>query len=236
MKVDISRLERALRMCWDETTCTPQERNYWSPRRPSGYQSDATSLVVQDYLGGRIAINHYTNHHWNVLPHGGQIDFAPVPYLKTASLFYNELVYKGELMGRTKSTQEVLGERYLTLRERVKNFMGMNEQFLYMGLFDGKTTLEKKYALVYKGKGEQLNYGYSFNDHSPLEWRTFTKTLQGLFIGWGDDLTQESFSEEVLKKSSCITRNPVIAQELYDRIWKLPLHSPGSSLHHIMTR
>lgn len=123
----------------------------------------------------------------------------------------------------------------MNLANILREFLRTDERFLYLHPLNGEFILERKHAFIYRGKGEQLNYGYR-STKGELHSRVFTKTEQGLFIAIEENLILESFSEKMIEKSNCVTGDVHISQRLYDKVWNLPLHSKGKELYRIMTR
>lgn len=114
--------EQALRASW--TLDTSDDPSAWSPENPAAGQCTASTLVIRALYGGEIVVADVldeqgqvrSDHAWNVLPSGEEVDF-------TFSQFR-----KGERLGpETAREPTVEGDpaRVQRLAERVSQLLGV---------------------------------------------------------------------------------------------------------------
>jgi hypothetical protein len=67
-------LQRALFNCWNKDTCYPPMEKDWSIKKPTHGQCYSTTLIVNDYFGGKILkvkFDDRTGHFWNLINNKG---------------------------------------------------------------------------------------------------------------------------------------------------------------------
>ena len=69
-KMNIKILKKALLNSWGKDTCYSKMENEWSFSNPSYGQCYVTTLIVNDYFGGKILKAKFedgTGHFWNLI-------------------------------------------------------------------------------------------------------------------------------------------------------------------------
>lgn len=74
----------AVRRSWSAASCDPADLPMWTPANPSRGQCGTTALVLNDLLGGQLALavvlwpdgSRQGYHYWNVLPDGREVDLT----------------------------------------------------------------------------------------------------------------------------------------------------------------
>ena len=117
--MNIKKLEKAIKASWDKKTCHPDGVKKWNKKNPSYGHCGVSALLIQEYFGGRIALNKKLRHVWNILPNGSEYDIARGQFPRGTSIkregfmsrhnmFYNKLAIKAKVK-----------ERYDLLKKRV---------------------------------------------------------------------------------------------------------------------
>jgi len=121
-EMDAERLEQilaAVENSWSSETTLDAN---WNETRPSSGQCAVSSLVIQDFLGGRLlrATVSGISHYWNLLPDGGEIDATRDQFETFEPLNVEE-----------RSREYVLSfpataERYRSIRQSVDDYIREN--------------------------------------------------------------------------------------------------------------
>ncbi len=113
----LTEIANFLSLAWSKETCYPKNIRDWSAGNPSCGQCAVSALVVQDFLGGRLAkiyvgqISHYFN-----IVNGGVIDLT-VKQFGDAKIDYSNY--------DIKTRQQILSDqdtkkRYQKLKQKVE--------------------------------------------------------------------------------------------------------------------
>ena len=123
-KPTIEQLTGALHQAWGPDTCFDAAE--WNPGNPARGQCVASSLVVQEYLGGellRYEVNLGTNkemHYCNILPDGTLLDTTGTQYKEPITLTVLPVDLKGHASVRKKRLADpATRQRYERLGARV---------------------------------------------------------------------------------------------------------------------
>ncbi|MFC5182746.1 YunG family protein [Actinomadura harenae] len=118
----------ALRASWAGDTCSPDdlERAPWTPGNPAWGHCDITSLVVNDFFGGRLVCGEVLTadgepvcaHWWNLLDSGLEIDMTLEQFLD------GQRVVRCETVERPLPYPRIRQDEYLLLRDRVAEHLG----------------------------------------------------------------------------------------------------------------
>ena len=128
MPISLKELESAIRTSWSRETSAVEE--FWNPEIPSTGQCGPTALVVQDFLGGKIAysivnssgkknenckkcpdiVECYGSHVYNVFPYGKRIDLTRCQFPDGFVIAREEIIERERVMNFRK---------YNILREKV---------------------------------------------------------------------------------------------------------------------
>ena len=126
--VTFSDLERAIRDAWSDETCDVADLPNWTPENPSRGQCGATSLLVQDLMGGDLLEatvqhpngTHQGYHYWNRLAGGLDVDLTAKQFAP------DEIVQPPIVVARAVPGPPLRSpERYLLLRARVLEALGL---------------------------------------------------------------------------------------------------------------
>ncbi len=131
MKVSIDRLINALGASWTKDSCFDASK--WSPDNPARGQCVASSLVVQDYLGGDLRRYDVTlpggsheKHYCNVLEDGTEVDTTRKQYTFPVTLSIDPVNLKSYRTVREKRlAEEETRKKYERLRDRVSAYLSM---------------------------------------------------------------------------------------------------------------
>jgi hypothetical protein len=117
VEIRVDKLERVLRGSWGVDTCYPKDRERWSPDLPEVGQCFVTALIINDYLGGRIAYNKKLKHYFNILPDGTIIDLTRKQFGDVGEIGIDKTFSREVLM---KKAPKNAVQRYLALKRRVE--------------------------------------------------------------------------------------------------------------------
>ncbi|MCD6381879.1 MAG: hypothetical protein J7L43_02785 [Candidatus Aenigmarchaeota archaeon] len=123
MEVDFKLLEEALKNSWSKETCYPPLQDEWSPERPSLGQCAVTTMVVQDYFGGKLLYCRHYHHYWNMLPDGREVDFTRGQFPKDVKICFDEIRDRNYLLNSEGSKRARTPERYRILKSRVDEYI-----------------------------------------------------------------------------------------------------------------
>ncbi|MBI2063899.1 MAG: hypothetical protein HYT65_02810 [Candidatus Yanofskybacteria bacterium] len=130
--VTLPKLGAAFKQCWSqETSYNPRT---WPPiNHSSGGQCVVTSLVVQDFFGGRI-LKGYTEileplevypiphfHCWNLLSNGREVDLTKSQFPKDAVFIKTGTENRKSLLSRKQTRMS-----YHLLKSRIRKFLNKN--------------------------------------------------------------------------------------------------------------
>lgn len=120
----LNKLIPAIEACWDEQTSQAGE-GVWSPDNPARGQCAVSSLVVQDYLGGKLVRGIVSDdymlkcvHYWNELPNGMWLDTTQAQFVGTTQI--SDISYRTTLY---VLSNESARERYEILSRRVTRLL-----------------------------------------------------------------------------------------------------------------
>ena len=113
----IKSFKKVLSMVWSKKTCVPSLREKWNENNKSLGQCDVTSLVVNDYYGGKImhCMTSVGSHYYNLID-GEIVDL-------TENQFAGEIPLYKEGQERTREyllSNEDTKKRYLLLLMNIK--------------------------------------------------------------------------------------------------------------------
>lgn len=115
-------LETIFYLSWDKNTCKKKYKSQWNDEKPYIGQSDVTSLIVNDLLGGDIRkVKHNnTSHYFNV------VDGEILDYTKTDIINYSE----SKLINRKKllDNSDTLFRYYILLKNVKYNMELFNDK------------------------------------------------------------------------------------------------------------
>lgn len=137
-------LEKALEKSWSKETCYPELRDEWSPDNPALGQCAVTSLVVQDYFGGKLLYCKHQHHYWNKISSGEEVDFTRDQFPEGAKICLDEIKERKYLLNSESSKKAQTPQRYEILKERVDNEIKKNVLVKYYQKF--LTKYEEEYG------------------------------------------------------------------------------------------
>ena len=121
--MDLKLSESILQKSWSKKTCYPPLQKGWSINNPALGQCAITALIVQDYLGGKLLYCKHSQHYWNKLPDGREIDLTRSQFSQDVKICFDEEKTR-EFILKNKSAKEALTlERYTILKQRVENLL-----------------------------------------------------------------------------------------------------------------
>jgi hypothetical protein len=123
----LSEIQSAIEASWRRDTCDELDEARWTPANPSLGQCAATAYVIHDLLGGRLLGAEVRNpdgslqghHYWNLLEGGIEVD------LTLGQFSEGERVQVPEVMDRIHATPSPGADRYLILRDRVRQRLAL---------------------------------------------------------------------------------------------------------------
>ena len=121
--MEINELKQLLLKSWDAETCVPSLRSEWNEENPSLGQCAITSLIVNDFFGGKImrCMASSGSHYYNI------IDDELVDL--TVEQFLGEIPQYEE--GAERTREYLLGsedtkKRYLLLNKKLQDTINQN--------------------------------------------------------------------------------------------------------------
>ncbi|MFC4909104.1 YunG family protein [Actinomadura gamaensis] len=121
-------ISEALRAGWGADTCSPDDvaRAPWTAGNPSWGHCDITSLVVNDFFGGRLVRGEVRTaegesagfHWWNLLDSGLELDLTRDQFRDGQTVVGRELVERPRPFPKYRKAE------YLVLRGRVAERLG----------------------------------------------------------------------------------------------------------------
>lgn len=123
--MEIRKLKQLLEKSWDKYTCSPTLRNMWSEDNPSLGQCAVTSLIVNDFFGGKImrCMTSTGSHYYNL------IDDEIVDL--TSEQFTGEKIEYDDREERTREyllSNDDTKNRYIRLNNNLKKVITEEEQ------------------------------------------------------------------------------------------------------------
>ena len=115
-------LKRALRKSWKLDTCYPGDKIKWRSKNPAVGQCAVTSLVLNDFLGGKIAYNRQFKHYWNILDNGDVIDLTKEQF-NTCDFPIDGITSRDYLLNSERAREANTQERYALLKKRVEKLL-----------------------------------------------------------------------------------------------------------------
>lgn len=120
-EAEIEVLSKVLPYAWRRESSRPGRHDAWRPDNPAHGQSDATVLVVQDRIGGRIfrtVVPGYGTHYYNVTNDGEVCDFAKAKFPKGTVIPPGAEISRDDLLASQEAKDSMLEERYSLLTDR----------------------------------------------------------------------------------------------------------------------
>lgn len=124
----LDEITRALRASWAADTCSPDdlERAPWTPGNPAWGHCDITSLVVNDFFGGRLVRGEVFTaggepvcfHWWNRLDNGLELDLTLEQFLE------GQTVVQRQVIDRPRPYPRYRKDEYKLLRDRIAEHLG----------------------------------------------------------------------------------------------------------------
>ena len=127
--MDLFKLKELLNNCWSIETCSPGLKNNWNEENPSLGQCAITSLIVNDYFGGKImrCMVSSGSHYYNLIDD------------LTSEQFLGEIPLYNEGEERTREyllSNEDTKNRYFILKKNLDDEMISRKQYKRFRLFD----------------------------------------------------------------------------------------------------
>ena len=127
MERALQEVEAALRASWSVWTCDPVDQQGWSEDNSARGQCGASSLIVEDHLGGELLLAEVRAvdgtragvHYWNRLADGRELDLTREQFRSGESVGEPRVVTRPGDVSRGR----VVGQYHL-LRERVARSLG----------------------------------------------------------------------------------------------------------------
>lgn len=118
--MEISDLTTAIRKSWGKDTCYPPSSSEWSEINPALGQCAVTALVIQDYFGGELLHCKHSNHYWNRLHDGLELDITVGQFSSDTQVCIDEISTRDHVLESQVAVRALTPQRYLTLKNRVK--------------------------------------------------------------------------------------------------------------------
>lgn len=162
----IKELERIIRMSWRKETCIPSLQQLWKEENPSLGQCAITSLVINDYVGGKImrCMCSTGSHYYNLI-NGDIVDL-------TSEQFGDEKPLYEEASERTREyllSNDDTKRRYIMLLHNIKQHFEKYGEQSYKLLDEGGKEYISKIPVMYGGNKKLKNYG-KMDCSSALSW------------------------------------------------------------------
>lgn len=125
---EIEVLSKVLPYAWRRESSRPGRHDTWTPGNPAHGQSDATVLVVQDQIGGRIFrsdVPGYGTHYYNMTNDGTVRDFAKAKFPKGTVIPPGVEVTRDDLLASKEAQDSHLKSRYSYLTDRFDDVLRM---------------------------------------------------------------------------------------------------------------
>jgi len=119
-KDKIKKLEKAIKRSWDKKTCHPDVK-VWSKKNPSKGQCGVTALLIQEYLGGRIAFNKKLHHVWNILSNKKEYDLTRKQFSNKTKIKKEGFISRENMFNNKLAIKAKVKERYKIFKKRIKN-------------------------------------------------------------------------------------------------------------------
>lgn len=162
----INELERILKLSWSKDTCVPSLQEFWNKENSSLGQCAITSLIVNDYTGGKImrCMCSTGSHYYNLI-NANIVDL-------TLEQFGGEKPFYEESSERTREyllSNQDTKERYIMLLKNVKdNFIKYGESN-YKLIDKNGNEYTSKVPGTYGGNKKLKIYG-KLDCYSAMKW------------------------------------------------------------------
>ena len=152
----IIEFERIIAMAWSIDTCEEKYKDIWTSEKPYIGQNDISSLIVNDFFGGKIIKLDDSDHYYNTM---NKVDGEYLIDI-TYELFNGNIPY---YKGKEVSREELLSkdntkERYLLLLKNLKYCFEKYGNKTYK-LLNKDGFYESKIPGMYGGSKKQKIYG-----------------------------------------------------------------------------
>lgn len=119
--MNIDELKKLLVASWTKETCFPGLKDYWSKQNPSLGQCAVTSLIVNDYYGGKImrCMTSSGSHYYNLV-NNEIIDLTKEQFLNEEPDYINSEERTREYILSNTDTKD----RYLLLKDNLNKKRG----------------------------------------------------------------------------------------------------------------
>ena len=126
--MEIEELKQIITYCWNEETCSPGLKENWCEENPSLGQCAITTLIVNDFFGGKImrCMTPSGSHYYNLIDNE-VIDL-------TVEQFLGRIPHYEK--GEQRTREYLLGnedtkKRYLLLNKKLKNIIEKENKSIY---------------------------------------------------------------------------------------------------------
>ncbi|MEM2974356.1 MAG: hypothetical protein QW112_01880 [Candidatus Micrarchaeia archaeon] len=116
----LRRVKNAIRRAWCRETCYPPTQEIWSEDIPERGQCAVTAMVMQDYMGGDILYCSHTNHYWNRLSDGREVDLTRSQFPSDLKICFDEVADRQRLVNYGSA---MIMSRYSLLKHRVERLL-----------------------------------------------------------------------------------------------------------------
>jgi hypothetical protein len=123
--MELKQIEKAIKESWDIKTCHPDWARKWSKKNLSEGQCGVSVLIIQDYLGGKIAFNKKLHHVWNILPDGSEYDITRNQFPKGTKIERDGFISRHDMFYNDLAKKAKVKERYKLLKKRVDDKLGL---------------------------------------------------------------------------------------------------------------
>jgi hypothetical protein len=116
-------LEKAFKHCWSDLTCYPGQKDQWSKENSALGQCAVTSVIVQDYYGGKIGYNSKYHHYWNILENNEIIDFTKVQFGNIGVISLESIIERDYILYSDRAYKVGTLIRYNILKNCIQNYL-----------------------------------------------------------------------------------------------------------------
>ncbi len=117
---NLKKFEEAIKKSWNKDTCHPDIK-VWSRKNPSKGQCGITALLIQEYLGGRIAMNKRLHHVWNILPNKKEYDLTKNQFPIKTKLERDGFISRENMFNNKLAIKAKVKQRYKIFKKRFKD-------------------------------------------------------------------------------------------------------------------
>jgi hypothetical protein len=119
MNYSKEQVRNALKSSWSQETCHIPLKEKWNKENPVIGQYAVSTLIIQDYFGGKIIHDKKNKHYWNEFEDGTIMDATRHQFPINTSFQKDEYIEREKLFNPKARTKE----RYEILKQRVKKYL-----------------------------------------------------------------------------------------------------------------